>query len=769
MRAHAHSYWWGQLAEEAELAVVVLCRDGEVAYASEHLARVCAKLPEDLVGRNFIREVVAPEDRARAHEHFLGEAGSARGAHAVIAVITSDDRRSYIRWARTMLHPGGDGNVRIGSGVDVTQEMIREREISTERARLAEAQRVARLGSWELDHSSGSLSWSDEVYRLFEVDPGGHLPSYEAFLDSVYPDDREAVDTAYRSSLKTRKPYSIRHRIALSEGRIRWVQERCETDFAVDGRPLISRGTVQDITVTVEAEEAIRRSATMVSSFLQVSPEAVIITDRTGAIQTFSDGAELMFRGKREHMLGRSIEDLIPERYRTDHGKHLRSFAASDRLALKMSERSEIRALRLTGEEFAAEATVSKVPYGSRELFAVIVRDLSERKAYEAALESAKVRAEAANEAKSAFLATMSHEIRTPMNGVLGMLSVLAMEDLKPSQREMVEVAIDAGHGLMEILNDILDYSRIEAGQLRLEFTQFDIKSVLKKAQTLHMFKARAAGVALDIAIEPDVPSSLLGDPARIQQILHNLVGNAVKFTSKGRIDVRAACETSESGGKILVLSVEDTGIGIGKDQLAIIFDRFTQADSSITRKFGGSGLGLSIVKGLVTTMGGWTDVVSEKGKGSCFTVRIPVQTSPLEPVADVDARFTLARSIAPRPVRVLVVEDNVLNADTLRLILDRKGVAASIARNGEEALKLFEPGHFDLVFMDIQMPVLDGESAVKVLRKLEAASGPDAAIVVACTAHVDPDHHADPGRLWRQAHSPLRNGCRCRTGRPRL
>ncbi len=492
-----------------------------------------------------------------------------------------------------------------------------------------------------------------------------------------------------------------------------------------------------------EAKTALHRSETMVASFLRVSPEAVIVTDRSGKMLTFSDGAETMFRCQRETMLGKSVEELMPDRFRDHHQRHIDTFATSSSSALRMADRAEIRAKRFTGEEFAAEATVSKIPNGSDQIFAVILRDLSERKAYEAVLESAKVRAEAATQAKSAFLATMSHEIRTPMNGVIGMLSILAMEELTSQQQEMVEVAIDAGHSLMEILNDILDYSRIEAGRLTLELTRFEIRSVLKKTQTLHAFKVRDTGVALDVSVDPDVPRLLLGDPSRIQQVLHNLIGNAVKFTKKGRVDVHAACVPQGVAGRMLIISVADTGIGMNKEQLAVVFDRFTQADSSITRQFGGSGLGLSIVNGLVHAMGGQIAVQSEPGRGSCFTVRIPTQLPSPATLQEASNKPAPGNGIVPRPVRVLVADDNALNANTLRLLLDRQHVVVSVATNGEEVLKWFEPGRFDLIFMDIQMPVLDGESALKVIRKLETDSGSVGAVAVACTAHVDPDRQA--------------------------
>jgi CheY-like chemotaxis protein len=221
-------------------------------------------------------------------------------------------------------------------------------------------------------------------------------------------------------------------------------------------------------------------------------------------------------------------------------------------------------------------------------------------------------------------------------------------------------------------------------------------------------------------------------------------MGNAVKFTRTGGVTVRTHYERANEENGTLTIEVEDTGIGMTADQIAVVFERFTQADSSITRRFGGSGLGLSIVKGLVDAMGGDIRVKSTVGSGSCFTVTLPMQMRAGEsPDAAASGIFRTGTGISRRALRVLVAEDNVLSADTLKLLLDRTGIAVSIARDGEEALKFFEPGRFDLIFMDIQMPALDGEAALRVIRQLEQNLNAKAALVVACTAFVDPDRTA--------------------------
>lgn len=607
--------------------------------------------------------------------------------------------------------------------------------LKLERRRLDEVQRLAGIGLWEYDLVRNTLHLSPEVFRILDVEPGDVSTAFVRQLEFVHPEDRERVRTAYTRSLELRQPYRITHRLLTPAGRTKWVEERCETDFAPEGTPLVSRGTVQDVTDVKAARDAARRSAEMVASFLRLSPEAVVVANTDGTIASFSEGAEKVFRCRRQDVIGRSVDVLMPERYRTAHRANITEFLASDRISLLMGERSEITAQRLTGEQFTAEASVVKVPSEEGMLLAVIVRDISERKAYEVALKTAKARAEAANEAKSSFLAMMSHEIRTPMNGVLGMLGVLVGTRLDDRQREMVETALEAGKSLMEILGDILDYSRIEAGLLELEVAECDVRRVLKKTESLHILKAVAAGIEIAFAPDPSLPCLLMTDAIRIQQILHNLVGNALKFTAHGRVEVRARYEPSSPDDGTLVLDVEDTGIGMSPLQLERIFDRFTQADASITRRYGGSGLGLAIVKGIVDAMGGTIAVTSEIGAGSCFTVRIPAERAGHSaPHPSVRWR----ESVKHRPLKVLVVEDNEINRETLRLLLMSEGIAPTLASNGEEAVETFRPDTYDLVLMDIQMPVLDGMSALKVIRKVEDDAKARHTRIIACSAYTD-------------------------------
>ncbi|RJP19942.1 MAG: hybrid sensor histidine kinase/response regulator, partial [Candidatus Omnitrophota bacterium] len=493
--------------------------------------------------------------------------------------------------------------------ISLVDVFVKNRALGQSEKWLSQAQRIAHIGHWIADVPQNKLTCSDEVYRIFNIAPHQFNGTYESYLHYVHPDDGEAVRQAVRSAVKRNQPFRIDHKIVRPDGEIRTVQIQAEV--AVDDSGRISRlmGTLQDITALRQTEEAL----------------------------------------------------------------------------LYAKERAENTAVEL--DRYA--------------------RELESKNAE---LDYALKTAEQATQAKSEFLANMSHEIRTPMNAIIGMANLAFQTDLTPRQRDYIEKIHLSSQSLLGIINCILDYSKIEAGMLKLESIDFYLSDVLNNLSGMVGLKAEEKGLELLFDVSPDVPEILIGDPLRLGQILINLTSNSVKFTEQGEIVVMVRNLTTtnpiDENMVLMQFSVKDTGIGLNQDQISRLFQSFTQADGSTTRKYGGTGLGLTITKQLVEMMGGEIHVESEPGKGCTFSFTVRLGLGKIK-----HKQLNCPGDLTGMPV--LVVDDNQCSREILTHILESFSFRVTQVDSGEKALvevkKQAMENPYKLVLMDWKMPGLDG------------------------------------------------------------
>ncbi|TVM15022.1 hypothetical protein DPQ33_16160 [Oceanidesulfovibrio indonesiensis] len=522
--------------------------------------------------------------------------------------------------------------------------------------------------------------------------------------------------------------FECRHR--KKNGETFWVSTSLRASRDAAGNIEHLDGFTIDINERKEIEHKLRDSEVKFRNFFEHAGEGIILSDSSSNILDANPAAaEILGYDSPDDLAQMNVTEIV-------HPDDLQKCA---RVNIQEETRHggvvtlERRYRRADGTYLPVEVTI-KFLQGA-DMHHIIFRNITERKEAEATLVQAKEAAEAANRTKSEFLANMSHEIRTPLNGMLGMLQLMRTTGLDAEQQDYVGMAIQACKRLTRLLGDILDLSRVEAGKIQLHPEVFDLPDLLHQNKELFQPLADQSGVTLELLMDPTIPRFLIGDSARLLQVINNLLGNSMKFTHAGTVTVEAWRLPTEDAQKVSVLfSVADTGIGIPADRLDELFQPFTQLNTGATREYQGAGLGLSICKRLVDLMGGTISVESEPDRGSTFRVRIDFERA--EERAEQPEPAEPSSESAETCCRILVVEDDLVSRFTIQTVLEKHGYEVSVAGNGRQALELLKSEPVAVVIMDIQMPVMDGVEATQAIRDGEA--GPDRADIpiIALTAH---------------------------------
>ena len=617
---------------------------------------------------------------------------------------------------------------------------------------------------WTLD-AGGRCDYLSPQWKEY----AGHeaAETGDGWADRVHPDDKRKFLDHRALCLRTGQPYTFEYRFRRAPDQTwRWLLERGALIFDANRQIAGLSGTCTDIEDYKQATASIEERRAKLQDVLDAATQvAMIATDTNGLIEIFNSGAQRMLQYQASEMEGVRTPEILhdsaecAERSRllsSRFGQPVEGFNAILENARRgKSEEREWTYVRKDGTRLDVNLAVTAVcnPEGALQGFLCIATDITARKSLEREfrLNNEKLlaqtrNAEQANLAKSDFLAAMSHEIRTPMNAVMGMADLLWESQLDAEQSQYVDVVRRAGSNLLVLIDDILDLSKIEAGHLELEHIGFHLEKVVSEAVALLNLKARAKGLSLACHISPDVATALAGDPNRLRQILVNILGNAVKFTDSGAIELSVRNHESGRRGEI-EFAVSDTGIGIPADKLEAVFDNFTQADASTTRRYGGSGLGLGISRRLVETMGGRLTVTSSVGKGSTFRFNTLFESAPVGgqqvPVTKTQPEpLVHGGEPAGKPgkaLRILLVEDSGDNRLLVQAYMKGTRHRLDIAEDGKAAVDRFRVENFDLILMDMQMPVIDGLTATHAIRLIERERGTAPVPIVAITANARP------------------------------
>lgn len=711
------------VASRANAIVMISDKNDMVEWVNEEFTKITGYTAEEIIGKHpsMLR---GPATNQVAIDRIAEKKRSGNSFHDELLNYRKDGQPIWLQMHVTPL-ADDSGNIEYFVAIqeDITESKNTSEELRKSRELLKAAQQQAKIGSWDWEVGKDFMNCSEEMCKALGITYAERIPVSHVF-GYIYPDDLPVVQRSIEGIIRRRSPFEMDCRV-VSGGQIRYIYITGLANLAEDGRTAGLFGTVQDITERKRIEEEMRVAEKQYRSLFEFSQHMICIHDLDGSVMSINPSGAHTLGYEPEELIGRNISELVAKRYLPEFKLYMEEIRKQGTHSglMRMTHRdkqetiwmySNIRLTDPQGNPFVLSSNV----------------EITERYMMEKELRGAKKTAEEALISKDRFVANISHELRTPMNAIGGFTELLKKSSLNSEQGEYADAIGMATENLTAMINDILDVAKIEAGKIEFERRVFNVRDVMRKTHILLSPKADQTGIKFTWSCDENIPAYIVSDDLRLTQVLVNLVGNAVKFTEKGFVSFGCSVKSETDKQMELLFWIEDSGIGIAKEKQDIIFDPFTQASASANRKFGGTGLGLTIVKDLVELQGGSVTVQSAEGIGSRFEVLLPVEKIDAGMVQQVDAALQPIEH--PLNVHILLVEDHPLNQQlALRLIRDF-GFTASLAANGRLAVEILKAEKFDVILMDLQMPEMDGYDTAEYVRNKMKITTP----IIALTAH---------------------------------
>ena len=705
-----------ELVEEAPDLIYELEASGNFAFANPVMERVSGYSKEELQQMKYWELVHLSHQQSVINFYKTQRKNLQSSSYNQFLMVTKSGEEKWIGQSVRMLF---DEHGHVYKVSVIARDITELKHIDIKRAESERRFRLlagnAPVGIFQTD-AAGLCTYVNkrwcEIGGISESEARG-----EGWMKVIHPEDRHKVLAEWADALAGARNFVTEFRVINPTTGVRWVNSEGIQMLDEHGSLQGYIGTTRDITELKEVHNKLREREELYRLLSSNSKDLITLylIDETATRTYISPSVKEILGYTPEEMIGHSPYDNIHPDDEAYVKEVMQSVVFSGKSAMV-----EYRATRKDGSYVWLESNAHPFFNGKGDMigFQTSARDISKRKEFEASLQIAKEKAEEATKAKSLFLSMMSHEIRTPMNAIIGLTNLLLQNAPREDQQERLDLLKFSGQNLLIIINDILDFSKIEAGKIVLESINFNLRDMLSDTWQMLEMRAQEKQIGLRFNYDVSLPEFVKGDTVRLSQIVTNLLGNAIKFTEKGYVEFSVSKVGEEQGRVKMRFQIKDTGIGIAPDKLKTIFEQFSQADNDITRRFGGTGLGLNITKGLLALMNSKIELESEPGKGSTFSFELLFEEG--ENTIEAENATDTKQLLPDKQVKVLLVEDNKINQLVASNFLQQWGAQVEIANDGLEALEMIRSKSYNLIFMDLQMPGMDGYEASDKIRSME-------------------------------------------------